>query len=1159
MTLSPLAPGDPRQMGEFWLAGRLGEGGQGVVYEAYDAAGSRVAIKVLHGNVAGDGATRSRFAREVVAAQRVASFCTARVVAADLEATRPYIVSEYVNGPSLKQAVEKDGAFDPASLHRLAIGMCTALTAIHGAGVVHRDLKPHNVLLGPDGPRVIDFGIARTEEMTRSVTGQVMGTPRYMAPEIFNGRPARQPADVWAWGAVVMFAATGRDPFDGDELPAVMHRVLSDVPDLGMLDDPLRSLVAAALAKEPAARPSAQQLLLGLVGGRDEAGALLAEGSRAATGALALPRQNGAPSLAETAERVYQGLPPKARAAVPQILLRMVTPGEGAEDALRDVEVDELLDVETGREPVEGVLVAFAEAGLLIRDDTAVRLTNAALLRAWPRMRDWVETDRDGLRTHHALADAARLWHRHGRKPSDLYQGTALDRAVAWAARVHRNLILNLVEQAFMGASLAHARTRARRRSLFTAALAALLVIALTAVGLAVKSATDADRQRRLAISRQLAAESESIGESDPFTSARLATAAWHFAATPEARHSMLTALTRPGRALLPGAGDGPVAFTADGKTLATASSLYGTDKVSLWDMATRRQIGVLQIRDPTGIKAMAFSANGNMLLTATGAEDGESCGEGCSNSDPFLGADESVRLWNVATRRQMAAPLTVRAKPEFTAVALSPDRKILATGRRGKTLQLWSLNTGRRIGASLPVRRVDAVAFSPDSKTIATTSEDHTLRLWSVASHRQIGRPLTSRTGGADVIAFSPDGATLATGGPDKTVKLWNTATHRRIGAPLVGHTRKITALAFSPDGTTLATGSDDNTVRLWNTATHRQSGAALIGHTSPIRGAAFSPDGNSLVTSDQDSNVRIWDVKIYRQEGSPLDGHAGAVTQVAFSPDGTTLATGSDDNTVRLWNSATHRQSGLLPIVNTRTNGSDAGVDGIAFSRDGTTLATGRNGDNVMIWKVAGRREIGTLRTGCACGEYPVAFSPDGTMLATGRPGKPTIHLWNLTTRRQTAALDTSTYYAMAFSPDNKILAATSEDGTIRLWDVTNNRQIGRPLMGHTGTITAMTFSPNGAMLATGSADNTARLWNPATQRPTGTPLAGHTDAVNGIAFSPDATTLATGSDDGTTRLWNVATQRQIGAPLTDHTKAVYAVAFSPGRRHTRHHQQG
>jgi hypothetical protein len=305
----------------------------------------------------------------------------------------------------------------------------------------------------------------------------------------------------------------------------------------------------------------------------------------------------------------------------------MVTPGEGAEDTLRNAESGDLLDGETAEETVSQVLAAFTEVDLLIRNNHSVRLATAALLRAWPRMRDWVEAERDGLRTHHALADGARLWHRHGRKPSDLYRGTALDQALQWAATVRRNLTLNLIEQSFVAASLTQARTRTRRRRLFTAVLAGLLVIAVTAVGIAIKSANDAEHQRRLAISRQLAAQSESIGDTDPFLSARLATASWRFAPTPEARHSMLTALARPGRAFLPGAGDGPVAFTADGKTLATASNLVSADSVSLWDVATHRRIGRLHLHDDIGVKAMAFSTNGSTLVTATGAIDGESCG----------------------------------------------------------------------------------------------------------------------------------------------------------------------------------------------------------------------------------------------------------------------------------------------------------------------------------------------------------------------------------------------------------------------------------------------------------------------------------------------------------------------------------------------------
>jgi eukaryotic-like serine/threonine-protein kinase len=262
----PLKPGDPERLGSYTLTARLGEGGQGVVYLGRSTAGEQVAVKLLRADLAQDDVARSRFLRELDAVKRVARFCTAQVLDADVDGDRPYIVSEYVPGPSLYQLVSTESPRSGADLERLAIGTVTALVAIHQAGIVHRDFKPQNVLIGPDGPRVIDFGIARALDAAATMTNSAIGTPAYMAPEQLSGQEITPAADLFSWASTMVYAATGQAPFGQDTVMAVIHRIVNEAPDLGAMEEPLRGIVADCLAKDPARRPHTQALLMRLLG-----------------------------------------------------------------------------------------------------------------------------------------------------------------------------------------------------------------------------------------------------------------------------------------------------------------------------------------------------------------------------------------------------------------------------------------------------------------------------------------------------------------------------------------------------------------------------------------------------------------------------------------------------------------------------------------------------------------------------------------------------------------------------------------------------------------------------------------------------------------------------------------------------------------------------
>ncbi|WP_030968658.1 MULTISPECIES: protein kinase domain-containing protein [unclassified Streptomyces] len=265
MAMMRLRREDPRVVGSFRLHRRLGAGGMGVVYLGSDRRGQRVALKVIRPDLAEDQEFRSRFAREVSAARRIRGGCTARLVAADLEADRPWFATQYVPGPSLHDKVAEEGPLSAAEVASIGAALSEGLVAVHEAGVVHRDLKPSNILLSPKGPRIIDFGIAwATGASTLTHVGTAVGSPGFLAPEQVRGAAVTPATDVFSLGATLAYAAMADSPFGHGSSEVMLYRVVHEEPQLYDVHDALAPLVSACLAKDPEERPSTLQLSMRL-------------------------------------------------------------------------------------------------------------------------------------------------------------------------------------------------------------------------------------------------------------------------------------------------------------------------------------------------------------------------------------------------------------------------------------------------------------------------------------------------------------------------------------------------------------------------------------------------------------------------------------------------------------------------------------------------------------------------------------------------------------------------------------------------------------------------------------------------------------------------------------------------------------------------------
>ncbi|MCE7004266.1 hypothetical protein LWC34_15685 [Kibdelosporangium philippinense] len=883
-----------------------------------------------------------------------------------------------------------------------------------------------------------------------------------------------------------------------------------------MVETALVSKLIADTAGEGAVLPLVSHALLETW--RRRSGARLTLGGYEAAGGIHH-------AIARTAEDVYSGLDAGQRETAHRIFLRLVALGEGTEDTKRRVHRREL---DADNPDTRAVLERLASARLLTLHSDTVDIAHEALIRSWPRLRDWLSDDREGLRVHRQLTDATDAWETAERDPGALLRGTRLARASDWAA-AHGEMLTKR-EREFLDSSQralaveqATARRRTRRLRQLVALLAALLMLASGATVYAIQSQRDATAQRDIALANKVVSDAAALEATNPALAAQLSLAAYRLSAIPETRDRLLATTSNPIASRLAAHTAEVLASAEDANSRMLATA--GSDKtVRLWDISNPQN--VTELGTLTGhtdsVNAVAFGPDG-ILVTG--------------------GADKSVRLWDVHQRREIGA--LDGHTGAVNAVAFGPDGT-LATASNDKTIRLWNVRD-RRLVATLPGHTggVRALMFSPDGITLASGSNDKTVRLWDVRAQREIVK--FSTPGGINGVTFSPDGFTVASAGSDKSVRLWDVRERREM-AVLNGHTDIVNTVAFSNDGRYLASGSNDYTVRLWDVS-ERSEITILNGHTNMVKAVSFTRDGRSLITSSADKTTRV------ENFAQLIFGkHADSLRSAVFSPDGRTLATAANDQTVRLWDISDAMRPRELAVIQLETT-----VWSALFSPDGTQLATSHEDQTARLWDVrdlAHPRPMGEIRHAEAV--WSTRFSPDGRTLAS--VGGDAVRLWDIrdpANPRPLGTIEGKPITSVRFSPDGRTLATASADNTADLWDVTDPahpREVNT-LRGHTSRVTQVAFRPDGRVLATASWDHDVRLWDVADManpKQIGI-LKGHTETVTSVAFNPDGSTLVSGSHDRTARLWDVrdpANPREV-ATLAGHTGVVVSVVFSPDGR--------